>query len=464
MPITSTQTKGIIYCRVSSKEQVEGTSLDMQERVCREWAGKRGIEVLGVFVDKGESAKTANRPEFLKAIGFCSKKKNSVNFFIVYKVDRFARNQNDHVTVREVLKRVGTELRSVTEPINEEPMGKAMEGMMSVFAELDNNLRAERCKNGMMERVKEGVWVWPAPIGYYRPRKGGNIAPDPTTKDYITLIFQEWAKGTHTYRSLAQFMAERGFRTHHGRKPFSQFIESIIRNEVYCGYINSWGMRVKGTGTFEPIVSEELFLRCQHKNKTLMGPRKTGNPDFPLRRTICLGCMGSLTASYSHGNGGAYPYYHHHAHHNCSLARFIPKETFEQLFLKYLHGISPDKKYEKWFKAIMLDIWQSNFKKFDEMNGTVQKEIGQLEQERQKIFEAQRRSVYSDEEFLEQKNLINQRINEKTQLLVDNRIEEFNMDEALTYCFNFVRDSAKTWLRLKYEPRIRFQKNICPEK
>ena len=128
---------GVIYCRVSSKEQVEGTSLEMQEKVCRDYAKRNNIEVLQVFVDRGESAKTADRPEFLKVINLCANKKRPVNYFIVYKIDRFARNQDDHVTVRATLRRFKTELRSVTEPINETSMGRAMEGMLSVFAELD---------------------------------------------------------------------------------------------------------------------------------------------------------------------------------------------------------------------------------------------------------------------------------------------------------------------------------------
>ena len=70
--------KAIIYCRVSSPEQVEGTSLESQERMCREYAKREGISALEVFIDRGESAKTADRTEFIKAISFCSQKKNEV--------------------------------------------------------------------------------------------------------------------------------------------------------------------------------------------------------------------------------------------------------------------------------------------------------------------------------------------------------------------------------------------------
>ncbi len=456
---------GIIYCRVSSKEQVEGTSLEMQERVCREYAAKNGVEILEVFVDRGESAKTADRPQFLKAIGFCSNKKRLINFFIVYKLDRFARNQDDHVSVRAILKRFNTELRSATEPISETSVGRAMEGMISVFAEFDNNVRTERTKGGMMERIKQGVWVWQAPIGYYRPHQGSNITPKSETASYIRLIFEEWAKGTYSYDSLAKFTAERGFRTKNGKLPFPQLIEKIIKNEIYAGIINVWDLRIDGA--FEPIVDKELFARCQARRKGdgRANHRQVANPDFPLRRTVCLTCLGSITGSYSRGRKGKkYAYYHHHKQ-NCENAVFIPKATFEQLFVEYLNEITPSIKYEKLFRVVMIDIWQSNYKKFDQENGQLRKQIERLEQERQEIFNLHRSGVYTDEEFLEQKNILSQRIREKSQLMNENRIEEFDMDEALTYCFNFIREGAKTWMRLRrYEFKMRFQNNLFPEK
>ena len=56
----------VIYCRVSSKEQVEGTSLDSQEKACKDYAAKNKLDVLQVFTDRGESAKFADRPQLLE--------------------------------------------------------------------------------------------------------------------------------------------------------------------------------------------------------------------------------------------------------------------------------------------------------------------------------------------------------------------------------------------------------------
>jgi len=352
------QKTGILYCRVSSKDQVENTSLESQERYCREYAEKNSIRIFDVYVDKGESAKTADRTEFMKAISFCTNKKNQVDYFIVYKLDRFARNQDDHVMVRARLRQNGTELRSVTEPINETPVGRAMEGMISVFAEFDNNVRTERTRGGMLERIKQGVWVWQAPLGYYRVTKGANLTPEPNSAPLIRLAFEEWAKGTYSYHSLAQFLAKKGLKTRHGKKPFAQLIEKILRNSVYCGAINVWGQHHEGS--FEPIVSGDLFNQCQkgyNRRKARFVHRSASNPEFPLRRmTVCDSCTTSLTGSISTGSKGMKYAYYHHATQECPQARFIPKETFEQNFVEYLESVTPDAQYEILFKEVVLDI------------------------------------------------------------------------------------------------------------
>lgn len=160
--------RAIIYIRVSSDEQVDGTSLDYQESQCRKYCEDHGIEVVAVFREEGGSAKTAQRKEFLKAIEFCrkQKKKMPIHAFVVHKCDRFARNVEDHMMVKRKLQDFGTKLHSVTEPIGDSAMGKMFETMMSAFAEFDNSIRRQRCINGMSEKIKQGLWPWHAPCGY----------------------------------------------------------------------------------------------------------------------------------------------------------------------------------------------------------------------------------------------------------------------------------------------------------
>ncbi|MDP2789895.1 MAG: recombinase family protein [bacterium] len=455
----------VIYVRVSSSEQVQNTSLGTQERVCREFAQREGLRVLEVFRDKGESAKTADRPQFMRALAYCLTKKNQVGYFVVYKLDRFSRNQFDHAQIRAMLKHGGVELRSATESIDETSMGQAMEGMLSVFANFDNNVRKERTKAGMLARATEGKWVWPSPLGYYRPAKSNNIVPDPKSAPHIRTAFEEYAKGTYTFRALTELLIKRGLRTLTGKKPRFQEISKTLRKPVYCGIIHipKWGLRVKGS--FEPIITEELFANCQG----LAGdpsphalPRHANNPEFPLRKlVVCEYCHKPLTGSTSTSKGKKYPNYHHHFQ-NCPNAKSRPKKEFERQFVDFLKTVTPDAKYEKLIKALVLEKWEANFKGFDKSNAGVRREIALLEQERLKVFELHRMGKYTDDEFQEQKALVMERIHQKESQIQTNRLEEFDMDSALTFCFNYVRHTARTWTQLEsnYTRRLRFQKLI----
>lgn len=459
--MNETETKtGIIYCRVSSQDQVNGTSLGSQERLCKEYAKRENINVLNVFIEEGESAKTANRTEFNKALVFCSNKKNKVDFFIVYKIDRFARNQDDHVTVKAILKKAGTSLRSVTEQIDETVMGRLQEGILSVFAEFDNNVRTERTSQGMLEQLKQGIWQWQTPLGYYRPYKGANIAPEPTASTLIRLGFEEYSKGIHTFKSIANYLNERGLRTKNGKLITKQYADKILKNPIYYGFMKQMGGH---QGSFEAIVSEELFKKCQpdNINSAHSAPRHFDNPLFPLKRiVVCNECKKTYTGSSPRGrHGKKYPYYHH-VNKDCDKIKSIPREHFEQIFIEYLDSISPDIEYEKLFKAIVLDIWKNNYKEIDKENANIHREITTLENERQKIFDFHRLGKYTDDDFIEQKNIISQKIAQKRLLLQDKWEEEFEMETVLDYCFSYVRNTSKAWIEANYKNKLRFQNLI----
>lgn len=453
-----TEKTGIIYCRVSSKDQVDGTSLGSQEKFCLEYAQRNEIKILKTYIERGESAKTANRTEFNNALAFCRDKKNKVSFFIVYKIDRFARNQDDHVTVRAMLRLVKTELRSVTEAIDESPIGRAMEGVLSVFAEFDNNVRTERTKQGMLERIKQGIWVWQSPLGYYRPYKGSNITPEPNRSDLVRLGFEEYSKGTYTYKKITEFLIERGLRTRQGKNPSVSFMQKLLTNPIYYGHISVWGGH---KGIFEPLIPESLFLKCQpdYMSSAHASPRSANNPLFPLRKiAVCEECEKSFTGSTSvNRHGSKYPYYHHQ-HAGCNKGKSIPKESFEQLFVECLDAVTPNANYEKLFKAIVLDEWQNSYKKIDNDNAQIRRDITSLEAERQKIFDFHRAGKYTDDDLFEQKKIINDKIAQKHALIQDKRDEEFEMEEMLDYCFSYVRTIAKSWIRADYPTKLRLQK------
>ena len=148
--------RAVLYVRVSSDEQVKGTSLDDQVLKCKEYCAQNGFEVVDTFRDEGASAKSIDRVEFLNAIEFC--RKNKIEAFVVVRVDRFARNTEDHFSVRKILLDYGTTLHSVTEPIGDSPVGKLIETVLAGTSEFDNAIRKIRCSGGMNRRIKEGIF------------------------------------------------------------------------------------------------------------------------------------------------------------------------------------------------------------------------------------------------------------------------------------------------------------------
>lgn len=169
----------VIYCRVSTKEQLDNLSLPTQDKACREYCRRNGWDVLKVFHERGESAKTADRTELTNLIEYCRKNKGKVHTVVVYALNRFARQNYDHHALRALLAKSRVTLRSVTEPIDDSPTGKLMEGVLSSFAEFDNNVRAARTTEGMKAALAEGTWPWQAPLGYLQPgmRHDSAVAP-----------------------------------------------------------------------------------------------------------------------------------------------------------------------------------------------------------------------------------------------------------------------------------------------
>ncbi len=305
--------RAVIYTRVSTSEQAEeGNSLVTQERICKEYANKNGYSIPdnGVFVERGESAKTANRTKLKELLEYCSQKRNGISAVIVYKFDRFARNTDDHSQLRVLLKSKGVIVKSTSEDTEDTPVGRFLENTMANIAQLDNDIRAERCSNGMKEAIREGRYVWGAPVGY---SNGATLNGKPTiapnkNASLVKEAFEIVATGLYATDEAWRMMVQKGLTTSRADKPISrQYFRDMLVNCLYMGLIDKFGEQHEGK--FEAIIGLELFGQVQRilKNKGhKVGSYKTDNPDFPLRRFVISPDGIKLTGSFSKGK---YPYY-----------------------------------------------------------------------------------------------------------------------------------------------------------
>ncbi|MGH9612189.1 MAG: recombinase family protein, partial [Bryobacteraceae bacterium] len=259
---------GVVYCRVSSKEQIEGTSLESQEAACREYARAKEIRILKVFIEQGESAKFADRTQLIDLIDFCRANKGTIDVLLVWKIDRFARNVADHFSVKATLGKYGVRIVSVTEPIDTNPEGKLMETILAGFAQFDNDIRAMRTVQGMRRKVHEGIFPWGPPLGYKSSVVGAEkkTRPDVPEQGVFELLQKAWkafATGAYTQAEMGRIMQTWGIATAQGR-PFSpQTLYQLFTNPYYAGILRDPWSGEDHEGRHVPMVTREEFARVQ---------------------------------------------------------------------------------------------------------------------------------------------------------------------------------------------------------
>lgn len=390
--------RAVLYCRVSTTEQVQNLSLATQEEACREYCGRQGYDVDQVFVDAGESAKTTGRPEFQRMLEHCRRGRGRLHAVIVYSLTRFSRNNADHHAIATLLRGLGIALRSVTEPIDDSPSGRLMEGILASFSQFDNDARSQRVTAGMQAAIDRGRWVWHAPLGYLNgPRGGPSLVPDPARAAAVREIFALRAAGV-AGAALLQRAHDLGLRTKHGQTVSQPRLYTLLRQPVYAGIVRqaTWGKECRGD--FEPLVSEHTFARVAAQmsapimpGPTAMARKRAGEdrtpdrtPDdtFPLRRFArCRVCGRALTGSWSRGKTGVrYPFYH------CTRGCVRSSKTaLEQAFVELLEQLRPHPAYWALLRADVLDAWRLDTEHARDASHVARRRVVELEQKRAQL-------------------------------------------------------------------------------
>lgn len=317
---TGSRGKVVIYCRVSTDDQTQGTSLDTQEAECGAFAEQRGLEVLQVFKGEGESAKTTERPAFQETLKFCSANKGKIEAVTVWKLDRFSRNAGDANTEKAKLAKIGIQVYSATEPaLNEDnPAARLTFTVLAGVAQFDNEIRAERAVTGLKRRVSEGCYPSKAPFGYRNCPKGpdrakhlqhGLLEPVPELAQVVKECFRLAATGHYSQNGVFAELQKSGLTEIGGRTLCLRHFRNILRNPVYCGYMDTFGER--RSGKWEQLVSVETFETVQ-KVLSLNGFVKQQSHFYTYSGLVyCADCGKRLTPETQRGGhkSGSYVYY-----------------------------------------------------------------------------------------------------------------------------------------------------------
>lgn len=468
---------GVIYYRVSTTEQAEqGFSLENQKEICLNYAAKNGIEIVKLFCDEGESAKTADRAGLQELLRFCANKKNGVGFVIVYKVDRLTRNVADYASINAMLEKFGVKLLSTTEAISDSSFGKLMGNMVASWAQYDNDVRSERVKDGMRKCFQKGRMPHRVKLGYINfttPDEKKEIRLDPERAELIKYALTEFSKGIYTQEELRVKLNKMGLRTRPNKSNKSreisfQLMHKILTSKFYFGIMESkkYG---EAQGAYPPLIDETIYW----KNQKLLNRRVKGDylsegsakDEFPLRHFCGCGYCGRPLTAYTSTNkvGNKYPYYYCY-NRKCSSRINVAKDKLEQEFVKYLNQITPKDTLLNAFKAVIIDRWQERYLELGTGERKILSEIERLKQDKQNLLNLAKKSLLPDEDIKNEFAKINQNIMDKQLEYNESRIEEFDLDRAVTYVFNFIKTIPEYWEHATYQQRVKLQNLIFPEK
>ena len=321
-----TPKRAVSYIRVSTREQAqrggseEGFSLPAQREANKRKAQSMGALVVKEFADRGESARSANRPELQKMLAYL-KEDGGIDYVIVHKLDRLARNRADDVEINRAFEEAGVRLVSTSENIDQTPGGMLLHGIMSSIAEFYSRNLANEVIKGMGEKARNGGTLGKAPLGYMNVRgrdENGRevrtIALDEERAPLIRLAFTEYATGNWTVRQLAEHLNTLGLSIpptpRRCAKPITATrLHEILRHPYYKGIVTFQG--VEYPGKHEPLVDSQTWQTVQAiLASRRYGERQRIHNHFLKSTVVCGQCGARLSVQNAKNSKGTiYPYF-----------------------------------------------------------------------------------------------------------------------------------------------------------
>lgn len=274
--------KAFLYVRVSTKEQVEGYSISEQQERLKAYAKARGYTVIKTYVDPGHSGANIDRP----ALQEMMKEIKNADIVLVYKLDRLSRSQRDTLyLIEEVFLKNNVDFNSVSESFDTStPFGRAMIGILSVFAQLEREQIRERLEIGRIARAKDGYYHGGDPertmAGYDYVE--GLLLINEYEAECVKYIFNEYLNGKGAARIFDDIQEK-----YPGVIAHSSTIRKILIRPVYKGVVVFAGKEYKGR--HEPIISEKDFDDVQRLIKK-RSEKFDSTPDSPYILSGLLRC------------------------------------------------------------------------------------------------------------------------------------------------------------------------------
>jgi len=435
------------YIRVSTQDQGE-FSPDAQLREIKQKAKAQGNSIVRVFQDIGESAKLADRPEFQHMINDAKRlEKGSVEAIYIHKIDRFARNREDSVVYKAMLRReCGMQVLSAKEDLDDGPVGRLIEGILECIAEWYSLNLAQEVRKGMTEKAMRGGNLTRPAYGYVLHEAGERFELVPEHAEIVRLIFKLYTEDNWGRRKISKYLnetiqirqpervAKKGKKRGQvigGNEWNDKRIKYILNNPLYIGKIR-WNVHdgnsnnekrsskewISADGQHEPIISTDVWEKAQARIARInVIPWESS--DYLLSGLLrCADCGGSLSANRKRevreGKELFFPFY------NCTKFRMGGSCHSQYVSVKKLEAAILDhiKKTSETTDQIAVEIVRDNSREDAELD-LLERSLESYRDRYLRVKHAFEAGIDTIEEYKENKLRL-----QKEEKDIENRIEQ----------------------------------------
>jgi site-specific DNA recombinase len=251
-----------LYVRVSTQEQAnEGYSIGEQTERLKSYCKAMGWTIHKIYTDPGYSGGDTHRPglkDLIKDV-----ESGLVDKVVVYKLDRLSRSQKDTlILIEDVFLDSEVDFVSMSENFDTStPIGRAVLGLLAVFAQLERDQIRERMSMGKEARAKQGKWNGGAtePIGYdYDNTKDLLVKNNYEIMQYLELVdlFLERTP----LRTIETEFYKKGYKHKHGYWT-PKAMRRVLNSKLYLGYMHYKGEWYKAE--HDAVINQETYDKIQ---------------------------------------------------------------------------------------------------------------------------------------------------------------------------------------------------------
>lgn len=351
-----TKLRYFVYCRKSSEARDrQALSIEAQKRELSEYAQRNELSIVKVF-EESQSAFKLGRPIFAKMMDLCNE--GVANALLTWKPDRLARNAMDGGRVIQALDdKVLQEIRTPYELFRQEDNRMMLYVLFGMSNDFSRQISAN-VRRGQRQKYARGEFLGKAPLGYLNAEIGNsrNIVPDPVKAPLVKQLFEKCATGAYSISQIAKQADECGLLSIYGNHMWKSETYALLRRSVYYGVYYHGGEYHQGS--FEPIISKDLFDRVQKVISDRGKPKKEDWVHIYKGLMKCAVCGSAITAETKRkfyprtGRHAEYTYYRCTRRKGHCGQPAVTEAEMEQMIQEMVWNIFIDK--EVWDLAVEL--------------------------------------------------------------------------------------------------------------